>query len=180
MEFETRHRPRRAGCFHATWRSLNGDGQFSVELVKDLYGLRLLSGEWRELQSAAAGVLDFFQSYEWCEAWASRFDTTSSSPVNRKIRVFVVYGADGPVLLWPLMLVSGAMGLTYLTWLTAPYGQLGNVLVAAESDEKAAAADVADVGMVVKTLAVQRTIEADGLLENVRTQGEALRAALAR
>ncbi|HKQ94787.1 MAG TPA: GNAT family N-acetyltransferase [Aestuariivirgaceae bacterium] len=85
---------------------------------------------WQRLQRRASGSHSLFQSHDWCRRWledlGSAFDP------------FVIAGYVGTevVFIWPLMTERGSR-FPILRWLSEPYSQYGDVLVAPDLNVKA-------------------------------------------
>ncbi len=120
----------------------------SFELATNLTELRALEPHWRTLEDRAEASFTYFQTYDWCERWFTEFGSSDGDGDDGRpqARIFAVSERGDPVMLWPLMLEQGPMGLHSLTWLTWPHGEYGNVL--AEPGERADAAIAACWGHI--------------------------------
>ncbi len=116
------------------------------DLITDLTGLRQLEPAWRDLEARCEQNFTYFQTYDWCEKWVSEFGAKDDTGTGPQVRVFTVSEHGEPVVIWPLMVEQGAMGLNTLTWLTSPHSQYGNILV--EPGERGEAAIVACWGHI--------------------------------
>ena len=118
----------------------------SFDLATDLTELRTLEPQWRTLERRAGPSFTYFQTYDWCERWFTEFGSTDDDDSGPQVRVFTATEQGEPVLIWPLMIEQGPMGLNTLTWLSWPHGEYGNVL--AEPGERADAAIAACWGHI--------------------------------
>lgn len=118
----------------------------SFDLVTDVEGLRALEPAWRTLESNTPQSFTYFQTYDWCAGWYSVFGATNDDDTKPQARIFTASERGEPVLIWPLMVEQGPMGLNTLSWLTWPHGQYGNVM--AEPGERAEAAIAACWGHI--------------------------------
>lgn len=118
----------------------------SFDLVTDLSGLRALEPQWRILERRAEASFTYFQTYNWCERWFTEFGSSDGDDGRPQARIFTADEQGDPVLIWPLMIEQGPMGLNSLTWMTWPHGEYGNVL--AEPGERADAAIAACWGHI--------------------------------
>lgn len=100
----------------------------SFDLVTDLAGIRAFEPQWRALEARADQSFSYFQTYDWCERWYTHFGAQVEDDGGPQARIFTASERGEPVVIWPLMIEQGAMGLNTLTWLTWPHGQYGNVL----------------------------------------------------
>jgi CelD/BcsL family acetyltransferase involved in cellulose biosynthesis len=129
-----------------------------VEIVSSFEGLLALAPEWRELERRSVERFGYFQSCDWCLAWARQY-MTGPRPVAEP-RVLVVRRAGRMVLLWPAMVAGGPLGTRVLQSLGAPHTQYAAALAdPALADEEAVQlivdglrareiADVADIQLV--------------------------------
>lgn len=103
-----------------------------VSLAADLPALENLADDWRRLHAQSAHPHGVFQSADWCLAWARHY-----AKPEYGIEPCVVAGyQDGElVFLWPLMKVRKGP-FTLLRWLSDPFAQYGDVLVAPGADAK--------------------------------------------
>lgn len=108
--------------------SLNGH----IVLATDMPSLERLADDWRGLHGRSAHPHSVFQSAEWCLAWARHY-----AKPEHGIEPCVVTGyQDGSlVFLWPLMKVRKGP-FTLLRWLSDPFAQYGDVLVAPGIDAR--------------------------------------------
>ena len=102
--------------------------------------IELLGEKWRELQKDAAPH-QVFQSFEWCSNWA-RFYAKPEHGIEPC--VITGYQDRELVFVWPLMKVK-AGPFTLLRWLSDPFGQYGDILVARKADAQAWMASAMDL-----------------------------------
>jgi CelD/BcsL family acetyltransferase involved in cellulose biosynthesis len=96
-----------------------------LSLVMTLADFEELEGHWLALEAEARphGV---FQSFAWCAAYARSYLGHGKAA---KLAVVTGYCRGRLVFVWPLMKV-GVGPLRVLRWLSEPFGQYGDVLVA--------------------------------------------------
>jgi CelD/BcsL family acetyltransferase involved in cellulose biosynthesis len=105
-------------------------GQLPVEgrlsLVTTLPSLARLEPQWRALQHQDMSHASVFQSFEWVSSWAKVYAAD-----NEATELCVVAGHVGKRLAFvlPLMKVRHA-GLGIVKWLSEPFGQYGDILLA--------------------------------------------------
>lgn len=92
-----------------------------------------LAAEWRHLQSAARRHRNVFQTFDWQSCWIEI--QRACLPENQPL---VITGRrDGRLaFVWPLMKTRSGP-LTLLRWMSEPYGQYGDVLVARDECPRA-------------------------------------------
>jgi CelD/BcsL family acetyltransferase involved in cellulose biosynthesis len=97
-----------------------------LALVTDLRSFLDLEPDWRTLEQDSAARHTVFQSFDWLRCWAAAHAGRrgAGSPVIALGR------RDGRlVFAWPLMKTRSGP-VTLLRWMTEPYGQYGDVLLA--------------------------------------------------
>ncbi len=101
-----------------------------LEVVATLGALLALKEDWQALEAVAAQPRHVFQSFAWCGTWARHFLSEAAS-----VRPALIAGWLGGrlVMLWPLMIARHGP-VQVLKWLTDPFGQYGDVLVAPDID----------------------------------------------
>jgi CelD/BcsL family acetyltransferase involved in cellulose biosynthesis len=98
-----------------------------VSLITTLHGLLALEEQWNKLELASKSSLSVFQSFSWISSWAKTHITE-----NSKTEICVIIGFQEDRLVFALPLMKDQRGpVTVLRWLTEPYGQYGDALVAA-------------------------------------------------
>jgi CelD/BcsL family acetyltransferase involved in cellulose biosynthesis len=102
-------------------------------LVTTLAELDSLGEAWRALEERAALPINVFQTHAWCSAWA-RYYAGPGTP--NELCILTGYRDGALVFIWPLM-KSRTGPLTVLRWLSEPFAQYGDVLVAPGSDAQA-------------------------------------------
>jgi CelD/BcsL family acetyltransferase involved in cellulose biosynthesis len=122
-----------------------------LSLVTSAAALELLGEKWRELQKEAAPH-QVFQSFEWCASWARSY-----AKPEYGIEPCVVTGYEDRklVFVWPLMKVR-AGPLTVLRWLSDPFGQYGDIVIARKADARAWMAGAMDLLTRLKGIDVIR------------------------
>ncbi len=97
-----------------------------LSLVSNVQGLAALETGWLALEQNAVTPTSVFQTYDWVSSWSKVFAAR-----DNEAEVFVLTGFDGDrlVFVWPLMR-HRVMGLWLLSWLSEPFGQYGDVIVA--------------------------------------------------
>ena len=102
-----------------------------LSLATSASAIEILGEQWRQLQRDAAPH-QVFQSFEWCSSWARFY-----AKPEYGIEPCVVAGFQDRklVFVWPLMKVK-AGPFTLLRWLTDPFGQYGDVLIARTMDAR--------------------------------------------
>ncbi|MEM8646600.1 MAG: hypothetical protein AAGF86_09675, partial [Pseudomonadota bacterium] len=90
-------------------------------MAADLAALRALEPQWRALERRAEASFTYFQTYDWCERWFTEFGSSDGDGNRPQARIFTASEQGDPVLIWPLMIEQGPMGLNSLTWLTWPH-----------------------------------------------------------
>lgn len=103
-----------------------------ISLAADMPALERLAEDWQSLHAQSAHPHSVFQSAEWCLAWARHY-----AKPEHGIEPCVVAGYQDGVLvfLWPLMKVRKGP-FTLLRWLSDPFAQYGDVLVAPGCDAR--------------------------------------------
>lgn len=103
-----------------------------LSLATDMSALERLADDWRRLHALSAHPHGVFQSADWCLAWARHYAKSEHG-----IEPCVVTGYQDGVLvfLWPLMKVRKGP-FTLLRWLSDPFAQYGDVLVAPGVDAR--------------------------------------------
>lgn len=102
-----------------------------LAVIDTLEAMRALADDWRALETDAAAH-NFWQSFDWSMRWAERFLTTPHC-----LGLAILTGRqDGRlVMLWPLMIAREGP-FRALKWLSDPFPQYGDALVAREADRE--------------------------------------------
>ncbi len=104
-----------------------------VSLTTTLQGLMALEPHWLKLEKQCATAPSIFQSYAWVSNWAKTYITENSSH-----ELCIITGFQNERLVFVLPLMKQKLGpITILRWLTEPYGQYGDALIAANQNSKA-------------------------------------------
>jgi CelD/BcsL family acetyltransferase involved in cellulose biosynthesis len=103
-----------------------------LSLVTGLDEIAALQEGWCKLQKTSALPHNVFQSFEWCMAWAETYarEDSRSEPC-----IVTGYQDNRLVFVWPLMIVQSGPIRT-LRWLTEPFSQYGDVLVAKQENPR--------------------------------------------
>jgi len=104
-----------------------------LNLITTLPEMEALSGDWRELEARAAGSSNIFQTYGWCSAWAKNY---AKPRMANELCILTGYQAGRLVFLWPLMRTTTGP-VTILRWLSEPFAQYGDILLARGADGRA-------------------------------------------
>jgi CelD/BcsL family acetyltransferase involved in cellulose biosynthesis len=78
---------------------------------------------WQELEAAASGHLDWFQTYDWCAKWMRHHGARRYRP-----HVLALWEARRLVALWPLMVERKRLGFRILKTLGDPHTQYSSLL----------------------------------------------------
>jgi CelD/BcsL family acetyltransferase involved in cellulose biosynthesis len=101
-------------------------GETRLCLVTTPHGLAALEHGWRELESQGDRKAGVFQSYAWISNWCRVYVET-----GRSAELCIVAGFRGTRLVFALPLMrKRRFGVGILTWLTDPFGQYGDILLA--------------------------------------------------
>lgn len=105
--------------------------QLSIEILKSHDDMARFETQWRELEDQAAKPSNVFQSFDWCMNWVK-----TNANQNECYQVFVVTVSQNEQckLIWPMM-IDCFGPFSVLRWLSEPFSQYGDVLVA-ETTEK--------------------------------------------
>jgi CelD/BcsL family acetyltransferase involved in cellulose biosynthesis len=122
-----------------------------LSLATSAAAIDLLGEKWRELQKDAAPH-QVFQSFEWCSSWA-RFYAKPEYGVEPC--VVTGYQDRKLVFVWPLMKMKVGP-FTLLRWLSDPFGQYGDVLIARKTDARPWMAGAMDLLQRLKGIDVIR------------------------
>jgi CelD/BcsL family acetyltransferase involved in cellulose biosynthesis len=97
-----------------------------LSLVTTVHGLLALERPWQALEQSAPSVAGVFQSFAWVSEWAKIYVGE-----HRSAELCVITGYAGARLVFvlPLMKVRQA-GVMVVKWLTDPFGQYGDILLA--------------------------------------------------
>jgi CelD/BcsL family acetyltransferase involved in cellulose biosynthesis len=97
-----------------------------LSLITTLPGLYALESQWRELESRTSSVAGLFQNYDWVSAWAR---TYLAGQGNSELCIIAGFSGARLAFVLPLMKVRH-WGLDVVKWLTEPFGQYGDILIA--------------------------------------------------
>ena len=101
-----------------------------LALVSTQHGLNALESKWLELEKNCKNIPSVFQSYNWISSWAKTYITDKS-----KTELCIITGFQGSKLVFVLPLMKQRRGpVTTLRWLTEPFGQYGDALIAADQN----------------------------------------------
>lgn len=98
-----------------------------VAFIRDLTALKAIAPEWQELEAQATQHRGVFQSFGWVSTWAAAYGEATQP-------VIVTARRNGRLtMVWPMMAAtSGPVSL--LRWLTEPFSQYGDILIAPGED----------------------------------------------
>lgn len=97
-----------------------------VAVLRDVRAFLALEDQWRGLEAQSSPRRNVFQSFGWLKSWAVSYGgARGESPLS----VALGYRDGALVFAWPLMRVKSGP-LTFLRWMSEPFGQYGDVLVA--------------------------------------------------
>jgi CelD/BcsL family acetyltransferase involved in cellulose biosynthesis len=102
---------------------------FQIDTICDLEGMYGLERSWRTLENKCEKPFTYFQTFDWCVAWFHIFGAEHSTQNKPQARVFTARRDGELVLLWPLMVDQGPLGLSCLTTLSMPHAQYSNVVL---------------------------------------------------
>lgn len=123
----------------------------SIECIATLADIDRIGEEWHALEARAADPLAYFQSFDWCRNWCAHY-AGGDSGRQPAIRVYAGYQDGRLVMLWPMMVASGRLGVRKLVALTEPHCQYGNVLLDPSLSADAAAALIAEGWRTIRFL----------------------------
>ena len=97
-----------------------------VSLLRDIRSFLTLESQWRQLEADAYPHRNVFQSFDWLKNWIITYGGTAGDDP-----LCVVLGhSDGRlVFAWPMMRTKSGP-VTLLRWMSEPFAQYGDVLVA--------------------------------------------------
>ena len=103
-----------------------------LTLITTLPSLAALEKPWLALEQAAVNAPSVFQSYGWISSWAKTYATEESVT-----ELCVIAGFDQGELVFVLPLMKEKTGpVKVLRWLSEPFGQYGDALIAASQTIK--------------------------------------------
>lgn len=97
-----------------------------LSLVTTLPALAALEQDWQQLERDINSASGLFQSFAWVNGWSSIYASPGSA---FELCVVTGFEADRLVFVWPLMKLREG-GITVVKWLTEPFGQYGDILLA--------------------------------------------------
>ena len=101
-----------------------------LALVSTQHGLDALEPKWHELEKICKSKPSVFQSYSWISSWSKTYITDKS-----KAELCIITGFQGSRLVFVLPLMKQRRGpVTTLRWLTEPFGQYGDALIAVDQN----------------------------------------------
>jgi CelD/BcsL family acetyltransferase involved in cellulose biosynthesis len=95
-----------------------------LRLVDTLSGMEAVADAWRALETRAGTPLGYFQTYDWCRAWAGTFAGPES---GKDIFIQTAWRGKDMVAVWPLMRFRRT-GLRRVATLGDPYSQYSNIV----------------------------------------------------
>ncbi len=98
-----------------------------LSIVTTLRSLSALEAQWLELEQSCKSPPSVFQSYAWVSSWARTYLSNNSSA-----ELCIITGYQEARLVFVMPMMKERRGLvTVLRWLTEPFGQYGDALIAA-------------------------------------------------
>ena len=104
----------------------NGE-EYSLECLSSLEDIQALETDWVRLEQSCPEPYTYFQSFDWCLNW-SRVYIGENEAKSKSPRIFVVRREGEAILIWPLMVSRGKLGVRILTSLSEPVGQYSHVI----------------------------------------------------
>jgi len=104
--------------------------QSHFSLVSDLDAFKALESDWRKLETTSGRSHNVFQSFDWCYAWAKTYIGG-----DRQLSIITGYHRGELAFVWPLMKVRHGP-FSILRWLSEPFGQYGDILIATGEDPR--------------------------------------------
>ncbi len=92
--------------------------------VDQLSGMEAVADQWRALETRSGTTLCYFQTYDWCRAWAEAFAGPDS---GNEIFIQTAWRGEEMVAVWPLVIFSRTR-LRRVATLADPYSQYSNVI----------------------------------------------------
>jgi CelD/BcsL family acetyltransferase involved in cellulose biosynthesis len=96
----------------------------TLGLVTSIEALRNMEAQWRDLEASTQSHTGVFQSFDWIMAWS---ETYIGRQDQNSLHILAGYDDGELIFLWPLMR-GKRFGLSFLTWVTDPFGQYGDIL----------------------------------------------------
>jgi CelD/BcsL family acetyltransferase involved in cellulose biosynthesis len=98
-----------------------------LSIVTTLRSLAALEKQWRALEQTCKSPPSVFQSYSWISSWANTYLAD-----NGNVELCIITGYQDARLVFVMPMMKARRGLvTVLRWLTEPFGQYGDALIAA-------------------------------------------------
>jgi CelD/BcsL family acetyltransferase involved in cellulose biosynthesis len=99
-------------------------GSIAVRSIDSLSGMEAIAEGWRALEVRCPTPLSYFQTYDWCRAWAEKFTGAGGSA---QVFVQTAWRNGELAAVWPLMLSPGP-GLMRAGTLGEPFAQYSNLI----------------------------------------------------
>lgn len=103
-------------------------GALDIKCLDRSDELWALEHDWRRLQRRCGSDLTYFQSYDWCATWWASVGWRAQAAHGVQLQVLTARRNGELVVLWPLMIEKGPLGLQRLTLLGGELSQYGGVL----------------------------------------------------
>jgi CelD/BcsL family acetyltransferase involved in cellulose biosynthesis len=98
-----------------------------LSIVTTLRSLTALEKQWQALEQTCKSPPSVFQSYNWISSWANTYLSD-----HGKVELCIITGYQDTRLVFVMPMMKERRGLvTVLRWLTEPFGQYGDALIAA-------------------------------------------------
>ena len=102
-----------------------------IGVLHSFEDIKAFESQWRKLEETAAKPSNVFQSYDWCLNWAQ---TCTVDNDCYGINIVTISRNDECLLIWPMM--TTCVGpICVLRWLSDPFSQYGDVLVANNNEK---------------------------------------------
>ena len=101
-----------------------------LALVSTLTELEGLKDAWQSLEASSGASHGVFQSFEWCSAWSRIY-----AQGQTELAVITGYDKGKLAFVFPLMKTTEG-GISMLRWLSEPFGQYGDVVIADDQDAR--------------------------------------------
>jgi CelD/BcsL family acetyltransferase involved in cellulose biosynthesis len=98
-----------------------------LSIITTLRSLAALEKQWQSLEQTSKSPPSVFQSFNWISSWANTYIAD-----NGNVELCIITGYQDARLVFVMPMMKERRGLvTVLRWLTEPFGQYGDALIAA-------------------------------------------------